>query len=485
LLRQVLIESTVLACCGAALGIVLASAGTHFLSRIEGAAIPLLRDVRLDGTALLVTLTMAVGTGILFGVAPALQLSATSPNSAMKEGSRGSTEGGGRRWLRPSFLVGEVALVCVLLTGAGLLLRSLVRVLDVQLGFATENVVTLRVDPGPGYPTTSLKNTYFDRVLDRVRSIPGVESAGLTDALPLGDNFGWRTWAAWPGRRIVGDREPRSPLVRMVDEQYFGTMRVPLRRGRVFTRADNDRSEAVLIVNEALAKSFWPEEDPIGKVLVTNDTERHVVGVVGGVRYFGLEQDSGPEMYLPIRQTGDFQVVDLVVKTAIAPENVAPDIRMALKQVDPNLPVTQFRTMRELVDNSVFPRRSVVLILTGFAGFGLVLASLGIYAVISYSVSQRKQEIGIRMALGASPTHLQVGILKQTLWLTVLGVLIGIPAAWMAARAIQGLLFGVKMSDPLTYAAVLTILSAVAVAAGYLPAKRAASLNPLDALRSE
>jgi ABC-type antimicrobial peptide transport system permease subunit len=158
---------------------------------------------------------------------------------------------------------------------------------------------------------------------------------------------------------------------------------------------------------------------------------------------------------------------------------------MALKQVDPNLPVTQFRTMRELVDNSVFPRRSVVLILTGFAGFGLVLASLGIYAVISYSVSQRKQEIGIRMALGASPTHLQVGILKQTLWLTVLGVLIGIPAAWMAARAIQGLLFGVKMSDPLTYAAVLTILSAVAVAAGYLPAKRAASLNPLDALRSE
>jgi predicted permease len=271
----------------------------------------------------------------------------------------------------------------------------------------------------------------------------------------------------------------------MVDEDYFAAMKIPLREGRVFARADNESSEPVIIVNEVMSTSFWPGQDALGKFIHTSGNRRRVIGIVGGVRYFGLEEESGSEMYLPIRQTGDFHVVDLVVKTAVPPPNAVASIRTALKKVDPHLPVTRYRTMRELVDSSVLPRRSLVLILTGFAGFGLILASLGIYAVISYSVNQRRQEIGIRMALGASPNHLQVEVLKQTLWLTGLGVLIGIPVSWMAARAIRALLFGVRFSDPLTYGFVLALLTAVGVVAGYLPARRAAQLNPLDAIRAE
>jgi predicted permease len=485
LIRQLLVESILLASAGAAVGLAIAFAGTELLSRIEGAAIPLLSQVRLDGTATTVTLLLAMLTGILFGVTPALQLSATAPHAAMKEGSRGSTEGGVRRWLRPAFVVGEIAMVCVLLTGAGLLLRSLLRVLDVQLGFKVENVIALRIDPGPGYSTTTRKNQYFDNVLEVVRTIPGVNSAGLTDALPLSDNFGWRRWDARTERDSASDSRPRSPLVRMVDEAYFAAMEIPLRSGRVFTRTDNESSEAVMIVNEAMAKAFWPNGDAIGRSVTTGGTQRRIVGVVGGVRYFGLEQDSDAEMYMPIRQTGDFKVVDLVVKSALPPERIVSSIRDALRQMDPNLPATRFRTMRELVDNSVFPRRSVVLILAGFAGFGLVLASLGIYAVISYSVSQRKQEIGIRMALGASPSDLRALVLGETFGLTLVGVLIGVPAAWMAARTIQGLLFGVTLSDPLTHVAVLAVLAVVAGLAGYLPARRASALNPLEALRAD
>lgn len=485
LIRQMLIESITLACCGAALGLALASVGTSILAHWEDTTIPLLRHVQLDGVAVGFTLLLTVLTGVMFGVAPALQLSAFSPNSALKEGTRGSTGGGGRGWIRRSFVVAELALVCVLLTGAGLLMRSLIHVLDEKLGFDADDVLALRIDPGKGYSTLAQKNAYFDELLRNVRPVVGVEAVGMTDALPLGDNSGWRRWDISAKGQVLNEYQRQTALVRLVDDGYFAAMKVPLRAGRPFTPFDTGLSEPVMIVNETLARALWPGQDPLGQVIVSSNKEWRVIGIVGAVRYFGLEQDPSAEMYMPLRQTGDYKVVDLVVRGSIPPSRLAAGVREALKRVDPNFPSTQFRTMQQLVDQSVFPRRFVVLLLTGFAGFGLILASLGIYAVISYSVSERKQEIGIRMALGASAEDVQRRILVQSLTLALIGLVVGVPASWVTARAIQGLLFGVTSSDPVTYAAVLTLLIAVAALAGYLPARRASRLNPLDALRSE
>ena len=486
LIRQMLIESVLLSCCGAALGLALAFGGTSLLARLDSTNIPLLQGVRVDASALGFTLAIAVLAGFVFGLAPALQASASSPHSALKESSRGSIGSRDRAWTRGSLVVCEIALACVLLTSAGLLMRSFISVLDVELGFDAASLLTLRIDPGRTHSTHAQQLSYFDRVLHSVRSVPGVQAAGLTDALPLGDNFGWRMWnLEAKGQVYERDRRPLA-LVRIVDDAYLDTMRISVRAGRSFTQADNASAEPVIMVNETLARTLWPGENPLGRLIRTCcDRDWRVIGVTGGVRYFGFESDSGAEMYLPIRQSGVFSTVDLVVRASGSPSNLAPSIRAALKTVDPNLPATRFRTMRELVDHSVFPRRFVVLLLSGFAGFGLILASLGIYGVISYSVSRQKQEIGIRMALGASAGKLQRGILAQTLMLALLGLMIGVPTAWMAARAIQGLLFNVTSSDPLTYIAVLAILTAVAALAGYLPAKRASGLNPLDALRCE
>jgi predicted permease len=486
LIRQMLIESATLSCCGAALGLALAAGGTGLLAHLEGTSVPLLQHVRVDAEALGFTLLLAVLTGIVFGLTPALQVSALAPHSALKESSRGSTSGRGRGWMRGSLVVCEITLACLLLTGAGLLIRSLIRVLDVELGFETENVLALRIDPGRAYSTLAQKTNYFDEVLRGVHSVPGVEAAGLTDALPLGQNYGWRTWTLEAKGQVYERNQRPSALLRIVGDGYLETMRISLRAGRSFTPADNASTEPVIMINETLARTLWPGEDPLGRIINPGGgSERRIIGVVRGVRYFGLEQDSGAEMYLPIRQTSDFTSVDLVIRGLRSPTELAPRIRAALRSIDPNLPATEFRTMRQLVDRSVFARRFVVLLLGGFAFFALILASLGLYGVISYSVSQRTQEIGIRMALGASAGNLQARILMQTGKLALVGMILGVAASWIAARALQGLLFGVTFSDPVTFAAVFVILAAVAALAGYLPARRASRLNPLDALRCE
>lgn len=240
-----------------------------------------------------------------------------------------------------------------------------------------------------------------------------------------------------------------------------------------------------MIVNETLAESLWPGQEPIGNVLETNGRQLVVIGVVSEARYFSLERSSGPEMYLPIRQQPDYNSLDLVVRTSNSPADLAPSIRQVLRSIDPNLPVTEFRAMEQLVDRSTFARRFVVSLIGGFALFGLVLAALGIYALVSYSVTQRRQEIGIRLALGASAEHLQRRILTETLALVALGLLPGLIGSWIAARAMESLLFEVQSSDLATFAAVLLLLALSAAVAGYLPARRAAKLNPLDALRAD
>jgi predicted permease len=487
LVRQMLIESIVLASAGAALGLALAVGGTTLLARLPGAKIPLLQSVRVDGVALAFTLSISVLTGIAFGLAPALQASATAPIDALKESGRGLI-GGGRGWMRGSLVVCEIALAAVLLTGAGLLTESLIRVLRVDLGFATGNLLALRADPGKAYASHAQKLAYFDRLLRTVRSVHGVQSAGITDALPLGENFGWRDWGLGAKGQVYERGKRPSPFVRIVDDGYLATMRIPLRAGRDFTNADNLTSERVVLVNETFARTLWPAEDPLGRIITPTlgpDQEYRVIGVVGGVRYFGFEKDSGPEVYFPIRQSANFRSVDLVVRGSSSPALLAAAVRTALRSADPNLPAAEFRTMDELVDRAVFARRSVVVLLIGFAAFGLILASLGIFSVISYSVSRRKPEIGLRIALGASAGGLQAQILMQTLKLAAIGLAAGVPASWAAALAIRGLLFDTSANDWATFAGVLAVLTCVAAVAGYVPARRASRLNPLDTLRCD
>jgi putative ABC transport system permease protein len=485
LIRQMLVESTTLSCAGAALGLALAWGGTSLVARLEGTSIPLLHEVRLDAVALGFASLLTVLTGVAFGLLPALQVSRVSPHRALKESSRGST--GNHGWMRRSLVIAEIGLTCMLLTGAGLLVRSLLQVLDVELGFEPGNVIAVRVDPGTTYSTDDQTHAYFDDVLRHVRAVPGVEAAGLTDALPLGDNSGWRTWSALAKEHVGHEGRVQNPLVRMIDDGYLETLQIPLLAGGGFTSADHAASEPVVVVNDTLARRLWPDDDPLGRSLITNGEERRVVGVVSEARYFALDRESGPELYLSIRQMPRvwYRSVDLVVRGAIPPASLVPDVRAALTRADPNLPATEFRTMQQLVDHSVFGRRFVVRLLVGFAGFGLVLASLGIYAVISYSVGQRRQEIGIRMALGASPGAVQVGVLRQAITLALIGLAAGLPASWMAARAMQGLLYDVQSSDPATFGAVLALLAAVVVLAGYVPARRASRIDPVAALRTD
>jgi len=480
LLRQMLTESVALSCCGAALGLILAVAGTRALAHLDAFSIPLLRNVRIDTGALGFTLLAAVFTGVLFGLLPAIQVPAFAVQDALKDNGRGSSGSRRHSWIRSGLVVSEIAFACILLVGAGLLIRSFLRVLDVNLGFHPERAAALRIDPSSRFSSAAQQNAYIDEVLRRTRSIPGIAAAGLTDVLPLGGDRSWQ--ASAKGQVYAKDRHPEA-FIRVVSDGYFEAAGIPLRTGRGFTERDRATSESVVVINETMARTLWPGQDAVGQVL-TQDGGRRVVGVVGDVRHHAPEEPGGSEMYLPLRQTGDYSAVELVVRTALPPDGLAAAVRAALRPVDPNLPAREFRTLQELVDKAVSPRRFLVVLLAGFAAFALVLASLGIYGVISYSVNQRVQEIGIRMALGASATDLQGRILLHTLGLAALGLALGMTVSRLLASALGSFLFGVTSGDPVTFMGMGALLIAVAAVAGYVPARRASRIDPMLALRS-
>jgi predicted permease len=483
LLAQLLTEGIVLSCSGALLGLLLTVAGTRALARLDAVSIPLLHEVQTDLTALTFTLAIAIATGIVFGLAPALQLRGAALTSGLNDAARGSTEGRQRAWVRNALVVAEVAFACVLVVGAGLLIRSLIRVLDVEMGFQPSSAMTIRVDPDSRYSTREQKLTYFGELLRRVRELPGIEAAGITDALPLGRN---RTWGA--GAKGVTYERGTYPLAfpRIVSDGYSAAMGIPLIAGRDIAASDTATSEPIMVVNETMARTLWPGQDPIGKyILGACANERRVVGVIGDVRHLALEQSSGNEMYIPIPQCGSQPSADLVVRSTLPAPQLAVAIRAKLQPLAANLPGNDFRTLQQIVDRSVSPRRFLVLLLGGFAAFALVLASLGIYGLISYSVNQRTQEIGIRMALGASARDVQGGIIRQTLKLAAIGIVLGTIASWIMAQSAAGLLFGVTARDPGTFLAMLLVLTIVAIVAGYLPARRASRIDPMVALRAE
>ncbi len=433
--------------------------------------IPMLATVELDWAAMGFALGAAVVTGIGFGLVPAMRVSTVAGSE------RGASAGREHTRIRNVLVAAEVALACLLLVGSGLLIRSFVQVLDVTLGFRPQQAA-VRIDPGRDFPNRDARHAYFRTALDGVRALPGMGAAGLSDTLPLGRN---RTWGAAAKGQVYTPGTFPTAYVRVVSDGFFESMGMTLVKGRTFTPNDDKNGPAAIVVNETLARRLWPGEDPLGKVILrASAPERVVVGVVKDVRHLALEKDAGGEMYLPIWQTGDYMQVELVVRGGN--EAMA---RSVLRGLDPTLPLTAFRPLQGLVDTAVSPRRLIVLLLGGFAGFALLLASLGIYGVISYSVMQRKKEMGIRMALGASGAALQSEILWQTLRLVGAGLAVGLFVAWATLRMLQGMLFGITASDPVTFGVALCLLTVVALLAGYLPARRAARLNPVEALRME
>lgn len=482
LLGQILTESVLLSSTGAVLGVALAFLGARVLTQLSAMKIPLLEDVRVDATSLGFALGIAVATGLLFGLAPAWSASDLTLHDALKDSNRGTSQGRGHAWMRSALVVAEISLACVLVAGAGLLIRSFLHVLDVNLGFAPEHATALRIDPNDSYKTQEQKNAYFTEALHDVMNVRGIQSAGLSDALPLGWNRSWGFAAK--GVQYKAGQYPEG-FPRIISEGYFHAMGIPLKAGRDFTERDTKGALNVIILNETAARTLFPGQDPLGQIVLADQPERTVVGVVGDVRHMTLEEGSGNEFYIPMRQTQDYGVVDLVVRSSLPTTELAPRLREALRPIEPNLPISNLRTMQTVVDRAASPRQFVVILLGGFAAFALILASLGIYAVISYSVSQRRNEIGIRMALGASPGTVRQLILGETVRLAGIGAAIGFVGALVATRLAGSLLYGVTATDPVTFGGMIAVLACVALLAGYLPALRAGRIEPVTLLRSE
>jgi predicted permease len=414
-------------------------------------------------------------TGILFGVLPAFYVRTVTVAPELRDGARGSTRGS-RAWLRHGLVAGEVALACALLVGTGLLTRSFAHVLDADLGYQPARAYALRADPSFRLATFEAQDAYLDDVLSRTRALPDVVAAGVTDALPFAGDRGWCVTAR-------GQAHCQEAFIRVVTDGYFDAAAVPLRAGRAFTSHDKASADRVVVINDTLARRLWPGQNPLGQVIAVGKGAT-VVGVVGDVRHEAPETPAGGEMYLPMRQTGDYSQMQLVVRSSRDASDLTTAIRDTLHQVDPNLPVRTLQPLQTLVDRAVSPRRFVVVLLAGFAGFAMLLASLGIYAVISQSVNQRTQEIGIRMALGASASAVRRRILVSTLGLASVGLVIGLGLSRLLTAGLARFLVGVTPGDPATFAGIAALLMALAAVAGYLPAWRASRIDPMVTLRS-
>ncbi len=479
LVRQLLTESLILSGAGAVLGLALAWAVTSYLAHQSRMALPLLATVRVDGSAFAWTALIASAAGVIFGLVPALKISGGNLQEALKDGGPGMSQGRRHERVRSTLVVCEVALACVLLIGAGLLLRSFLRLLDVDLGFEPTHVAAIKIDVNDGGKQAQ-RESVLQEILQRVRAIPGIEAAGITDMLPLDRNRSW--WLV--AKENANDKtKPHGTFVYVISPGYIGTMGMRLLKGRDLSWQDRSDTPHAVIINEAAARREWPGLDPIGRPACgPGDGEARVVGVVADVRESSLEDRAGAQMYIPITQ---FQPegAELVVRTRLPISSVEPAVLSTLRSLNPGQPRTQFRTIEQIVDHATSPRHFLVLLVTSFAAFGLVLASLGIYGVISYSVSRQSQEIGIRMALGASAARVRLAVVAQTLRLTLIGIAIGGAASFAAARAIASLLFGTEPTDPLIFAAMTSLLGAVALLAGQIPARRASRIDPMTVLR--
>ena len=480
LIRQLITESLALSVAGASLGVALAYGVTWYLAQQGSVVLPLLNSIRVDGAALGWTLFITLAVGILFGIAPGLILSRTDAQTNLRDSGRGLSEGRRHDRMRSILVVSEVALACVLLVGSGLLLRSFLRVLDVDLGFQPSRAAVMDINYDPG-PKGERIGPALQEILAAVKAVPGVEAAGVADMLPLDRE---RSWGLLNPSREYGKNEEQGAVVRIVTPGYLEAIGIRLIDGRDISWQDIANNEPVAIINETAARIHWPGQNPVGRAVRGFDRdEGRVIGVVADVRIRSLETSPDSEMYLPANR--DPEGAQLVVRSKLPPDVLTASIVPALRHLNPAQPPNTFRPVQSLVDHSVSPRRFFVYLVGIFAGLGLALAALGIYGVISYSVTRQTQEIGIRMALGATPSIVQRSVLGRTLKLAFVGIAIGAVASVAASQIIASLLFKTEPNDPATFGGVIFLLVAVAVLAGYFPALRATRVDPAIALRSE
>ena len=453
IVSQLLVEGVVLAACGAILGVPLAYLLTRALKGSATLAVPLLHQVHVDGTALAVTALTAIVSGIAFGAVPALRVAARPPQDALKAQGRGMTDGRQHARIRSTLVVAEMALATVLLVGAGLLLRSFVHILDVDLGFQPSRATSVRLETSSKLDDNARRVRLF-AAARRIAELPGVEATGLTDALPLDRN---RTWGIGvPGQTYADGQYPLA-FVYITGPGYFRAMGIPLVKGRDFTEHDTATSAPTGIVNASLAKVLYPGRDPIGQPAQTGSTKFTIVGVVADVRQSSLDETPATQMYLPYARGGGVSS-ELIVRSPLPASSMVASFRAALKDVDPMMSISEVRPLVDLVDRAVSPRKFLLSLLAGFAGVGLLLASLGIYGVISYGVTQRVQEIGVRMALGATAGNVQGQVLRETMRLAVAGVVLGLVASVALARLIATLLYDTSPADPITFGATAALL---------------------------
>jgi putative ABC transport system permease protein len=486
LIRQLLAESVVLALAGGILGVLLAYWGITLLLAAAPANVPRLEEVRIDTTVLGFTALLALLTGVFFGLVPALQASTPDLHDTLKDSIRGTT--GGRSRLRHILVVTEVSLALVLLIGAGLLIRSFWHLSNASPGFSADNVLTVQlVLPASQYPDASAQRGFYNRLMPRLASLPGVTGADMIVPLPLGGG-GWQTGFWIEGRPAPDLGEYPSTDIARVSPSYFRTMGIPLLRGRAFTEQDHENAPLVAIVDERLAKDYFPGEDPVGKRLqfgpLNSPVFVEIVGVVGHVKNYGVEADSRVETYFPYLQS-PVPPITLMLRTSGDPLSIASGVRNEVLAVDANLPVFNIRTMASLVNDSVASRRLTAILLTVFAAVALVLAAVGIYGVMSYAVAQRTHEIGIRMALGAPQGSVLRLVVRQGMTLAGIGLAIGLAAAFGVTRWMETMLYNVSATDPGIYAGIAALIALIALAASYVPARRAARVDPLVALRYE
>jgi predicted permease len=484
IVRQLLMESLLLSGAGAALGLGLALILIVWLAHQGSVALPLLSSLRIDGSALGWTVLVAVFTAMIFGLLPGLRIASGNLQEMLKDSGPGAGLGRKHERVRAALVIVEVALACVLLVSAGLLLRSFVKVLDVDLGFQPDRAASIKVDYDDSAPSQEAsqakRGELFEQVIARVSALPGVEAAGISDYLPLGPNREWDSPA--PKGKVFSPGELPAPLVYVITPGFIRAMGIRM-RGRDFTWADGPHGERVVLINASAARVYWPGEDAVGKILMRGNEEDHVVGVVEDVHEETVEGGTGTQIYYPATQQGPVGA-QLVVRTSLPPAMLAASVLRRLRELNPKQPAAEFRPVQTIVDRAVSPRRFFMLLVAAFAGLGLLLAALGIYGVISYSVTQQAQAIGIRMALGASTGHVQRQVLARTLRLALVGMVLGTLLAVSVAKLISSLLFATSSWDLPTYLGMGLALLLVAALSGYIPARRASSLNPTEVLRN-
>ena len=489
--RLLLTESVLLAILGGAVGLLLAIWSLDLLVSLKPANIPRLAEIGVNRTMFLFTLAVSVFTGMLFGVVPALQVAKADLNEGLKESGRGGSDSARRHRVRALLVVSEVALSLVLLVGAGLMIRSFSKLLAVDPGFHADHVLTALVSlPVPKYPKWEEQVAFYDRLLERLRNVPGVTAAGVITDLPLlgGGSTGFDVDGrpeALPGQRPLTDYRIASP-------DYFAAMGMKLLKGRAFSRFDTDGAPGVVIINETLAKNYFAGEEPIGQRLALSGSPkdlREIVGVVADVRNYGVDADVKPEVYVPFTQSApDYlssvvSALTVVVRSTMDPAMLTNVLREQVQALDKDQPVSRIKTMEGYLADSMAQRRFNMLLLGAFAGIALVLAAVGIYGVIAYTVAQRTHEMGIRIALGARGADILRLVFANAMVTTITGIVIGLVAAFALTRLLQSLLYQVTATDPFVFAAISILLLTVAAIATYIPARRAMKVNPITALR--